>query len=461
LANSPVDSPAVRAVRFCVLVVDDNPEMARTLADGLGDHGYDAVAVSSGSEAIARLEAGGVDAVVTDLRMPKIDGLAVLDASRRLEPGRPVIIMTAFSAIDSAVESIRRGAHHYLTKPFKQDELVIFLGRALDESRLRREAAALQRELGGRFVARAIIGDSAAMRVVRDLILRVADAPAPVLIQGETGTGKGLVARALHGESGRAGAAFVSVNCAAIPEGLLESELFGYVRGAFTGAARDHGGLFAEARGGTLFLDEIGDMPLALQAKLLHVIESGNVRPVGGTREQSIDVRIVAATNRNLAAAVKGGSFREDLLYRLDVVSIWLPALRDHREDLPALAAHLLAELRGRYPKTIVERVGADAMAAMARHAWPGNVRELAHVLERVVLLGHSPEVGLADLPPAVRDPAAADPLEFSGEILPIRELQRRYAAWAVTQTGGHRAQAAEKLGIDVKTLRSWLDGGG
>lgn len=444
--------------RFRILVVDDNPEMARTLADGLADHGYDALAVSSGAEAIARLELGGVDAVVSDLRMPNVDGLAVLDSSRRLDPGRPVIIMTAFSAIDSAVESIRRGAQHYLTKPFKQDKLVIFLQRALDEARLRREAAALQRELGGRFVARAIIGDSPAMRALRELILRVADAPAPVLIQGETGTGKGLVARALHGESDRAGAAFVSLNCAAIPEGLLESELFGYVRGAFTGAARDHGGLFAEARGGTLFLDEIGDMPPPLQAKLLHVIESGTVRPIGGTREQAVDVRIVAATNRNLAAAVRAGTFREDLLYRLDVVPINLPALRDHREDLPALTAHILTELRARYPKSPVERVGREAMETMSRHAWPGNVRELAHVLERMVLLGGAPEIAPGDLPPALRDPAAAAPLEFSGEILPIRELQRRYAAWAVTQTGGHRAQAAEKLGIDVKTLRSWLD---
>ena len=446
------------SARFRILIVDDSPEMARTLADGLSDHGYETVAVSSGTEAVARLELGGIDAVVSDLRMPQVDGLAVLDASRRLDPGRPVIIMTAFSAIDSAVESIRRGAQHYLTKPFKQDELVIFLQRALDDARLRREAAALQRELGGRFVARAIIGESPAMRSLRELILRVADAPAPVLIQGETGTGKGLVARALHGESGRAGAAFVSVNCAAIPEGLLESELFGYVRGAFTGAARDHGGLFAEARGGTLFLDEIGDMPLALQAKLLHVIESGSVRPLGGAREQSVDVRIVAATNRNLATAVRAGTFREDLLYRLDVVPIDLPALRDHREDLPALVTHLLADLRTRYPKSPVERLGREALEVMSRHAWPGNVRELAHVLERVVLLSGSAEIGLGDLPAAVRDPAAADPVEFSGEILPIRELQRRYAAWAVSQTGGHRAQAAEKLGIDVKTLRSWLD---
>ena len=446
------------ADRARVLVVDDNLEMARTLCDGLGDHGYQALAVSSGAEAIARLEAGGVDAVVTDLRMPNVDGLAVLESSRRLEPGRPVIIMTAFSAIDSAVESIRRGANHYLTKPFKQDELLIFLERALGEVRLRREAAALKRELGGRLVARAIVGDSPPIRALRELVARVADAPAPILIAGETGTGKGLVARALHGESGRASGPFVSLNCAAIPEGLLESELFGYVRGAFTGAAHDRAGLFAEASGGTLFLDEIGEMPIALQAKLLHVIEAQSVRPVGGTREVAVDARIVAATNRNLAAAVKEGRFREDLLYRLDVVAIALPALRDRREDLPQLAAHLIAELRGRYPASPVERLGPEALAVLGRHRWPGNVRELSHVLERIMLLGRSAEIGVEDLPPAVRDPAGADPLEFRGEILPIRELQRRYAAWALTQTGGHRARAAEKLGIDVKTLRGWLE---
>jgi two-component system response regulator HydG len=446
------------AERARVLVVDDNLEMARTLAEGLDDHGYQGIAVSTGSEAIARLEAGGVEALVTDLRMPNVDGLAVLEASRRLDPIRPVIIMTAFSAIDTAVESIRRGANHYLTKPFKQDELYIFLGRALEEVRLRREAAALKRELGGRLVARAIVGDSLPIRAVRELVARVADAPVPILIQGETGTGKGLVARALHGESGRAGGPFVAVNCAAIPEGLLESELFGYVRGAFTGATHDRGGLFAEASGGTLFLDEIGEMPPALQAKLLHVIEAQSVRPVGGTRELPVDARIVAATNRNLPAAVREGKFREDLLYRLDVVAIALPALRDRREDLPQLCAHLLAELRGRYPTSPVERVGGEALAVMGRHGWPGNVRELSHVLERLVLLGRRAEITAEDLPPAVRDPAAADPLEFRGEILPIRELQRRYAAWALTQTGGHRARAAEKLGIDVKTLRGWLE---
>ena len=199
-------------------------------------------------------------------------------------------------------------------------------------------------------------------------------------------------------------------------------------------------------------------MPMTLQAKLLHVIEARSVRPVGGAREVAVDARIVAATNRNLAAAVKEGKFREDLLYRLDVVSLSLPALRDRREDLPQLAAHLMATLRERYPASPVERLGAEALAVLGRHLWPGNVRELSHVLERIVLLGRNAEIGVDDLPAAVRDPAAADPLEFRGEILPIRELQRRYAAWALTQVGGHRARAAEKLGIDVKTLRSWLE---
>ena len=446
------------AERARVLVVDDNLEMARTLGEGLGDHGYLATAVSSGAEAIGLMEAGGIDAVVTDLRMPNVDGLAVLESSRRLDPSRPVIIMTAFSAIDSAVESIRRGANHYLTKPFKQDELLIFLGRALEEVRLRREAAALKRELGGRAMAKTIVGDSPPIRALRELVARVADAPVPILIQGETGTGKGLVARALHTEGGRAAGPFVAINCAAIPEGLLESELFGYVRGAFTGAVHDRAGLFAEASGGTLFLDEIGEMSPALQAKLLHVIEAQSVRPVGGTREVPVDARIVAATNRNLMVAVREGKFREDLLYRLDVVAIALPALRDRREDLPQLCAHLMANLRGRYPTSPVERLGPEALAVMGRHPWPGNVRELGHVLERIVLLGRSAEIGVDDLPPALRDPAAADPLEFRGEILPIRELQRRYAAWALTQTGGHRARAAEQLGIDVKTLRGWLE---
>jgi len=443
-----------------ILVVDDNLDMARGVAEGLADADYDAVAVGSGDEALRRLESEEFAGVVTDLRMAGTDGLAVLAASRQRDPDRPVIVMTAYSAIDSAIESIRRGAYHYLTKPFKQEELAIFLGRALADVRVRREASALKSALKSKWAASNLIGHSPAMAAVRDRIQRVADAPAPVIVTGETGTGKGLVAKALHADSRRAEAAFVSVNCAALPENLLESELFGHARGAFTGATSERPGLFVEADGGTLFLDEIGEMTPALQAKLLHVLENGAVRPVGSTKPRAVDVRIVVATHRNLAQAARQGTFREDLLYRLDVISIEVPALRDRREDIPELVEHFLRTVRAQYPSSPVERLTPEAVQELARYAWPGNVRELAHTIERLVLLGQAPLVSLGDVPEAIRRGTAAGAPEFAGEIIPMHELERRYAAWAVGQTGGHRGRAAEKLEIDPKTLRKWLDPG-
>ena len=442
-----------------VLVVDDNLEMARTIAEGLIDRSYDAVPLASGHEAIGRLTAERFDVLVTDLRMPKVDGMELLAASRRLDPARPVIVMTAYSAIDTAVESIRQGAYHYLTKPFKQDELVIFLERALDQVRVRTEASALRTALRAKFSVSRIVGASPAMQAVRERIQRVADAPAPVIVLGETGTGKGVVARALHGGSRRAERPFVSVNCAALPEALLESELFGHVKGAFSGATADRPGLFAEADGGSLFLDEIGDMPLALQAKLLHVLESGTVRSVGSTKEREIDVRIIAATHRNLLQGAREGRFREDLLYRLDVVSIVLPALRDHREDIPTLLDHFLSECRAKYPQSEVRDFSPEAVDRLVRHRWPGNVRELAHLVEQLVLLGRGAVIAASDLPAAINAGTdAEDTFEFRGEVKPMTEIERLYAAWALAQTGGHRAQTAEKLGVDPKTLRKWLE---
>jgi two-component system response regulator HydG len=440
-----------------VLIVDDNVEMGRGLADGLMDRGYQAVSVGSGSEAIQALTGQAFDAVVTDLRMPNVDGLEVLKTSRRMAADRPVIVMTAFSAIESAVESMRQGAYTYLTKPFKTDELAIFLERALDEMAVRREATALRRALGQEQVRSRIVGSGVAMRAVRELIARVADAPAPVLILGETGTGKGLLARSIHGQSGRASKRFVSVNCAALPENLLESELFGHRKGAFTGAVSDRQGLFAEADGGTLFLDEIGDMAPGLQGKLLHVLECGAIRPVGSSKEETVDVRIIAATHRDLRKAVREGRFREDLFYRLDVVSIVVPPLRHRKEEIPELVAHFLADAKGRYPQSPVERFAPEALQALARHDWPGNVRELAHMVERLVLLGRGPEIVAADIPAGSMDPAEPAHSEFAGDIMPIRELQRRYAVWALGQVGGHRGRAAERLGIDAKTLWKWL----
>jgi len=438
-----------------VLVVDDNLEMARMLCDGLGE-GYEAVASSSGREAIERVSRESFDAVVTDLRMPDGDGLGVLAASRAAAPERPVIVMTAFSAIDSAVESIRQGAYHYLTKPFKVEELRIFLGRALDELRVRQEAKALRSAMRDRFSTGGVLGQSKRLQAVLDIVERVAGSPVPVLITGETGTGKGLVARAIHAESRRTGP-LVPVNCAALPEHLLESELFGHVKGAFTGAASSRPGLFTEASGGTLFLDEVGEMALPLQAKFLRVLEAGAVRPVGAEREHSVDVRVVAASNRNLREAVRLGAFREDLLYRLDVVTIEVPPLRHRREDVLLLAENFMVEARGRHPDSPVLRISAEVAERLSAYDWPGNVRELQHVMERVVVLGSHPDVRVEDLPASMLQAGPSAGLTFRGQVIPVRDLQRRYAVWALEQTGGHRGRTAERLGVDAKTLAKWL----
>ena len=446
-----MDSPKGSA-KPRVLVVDDDLAMAEVLTDGLAERGYDAVPLGSSREAAKRLSEEPFDALVTDLRMPDVDGLALLAIARKVAPGCPVIVMTAYSAVETAIESIRQGAYHYLTKPFKVDELALFLGRALDESRVRREAAGLRRALREHFELSNLIGQSAAMRDVRELVERVADANAPVLILGETGTGKGVVARAIHAHGRRANAPFVAVNCAALPENLLESELFGHVKGAFTGATSHRIGLLQEADGGTLFLDEISEMTPALQAKLLHVLESGAVRAVGANKEHHVDTRIVAATHRDLRAQIANGAFREDLLYRLDVVTIALPALRHRREDLPMLLEHFFARARAKHPHSPVERLSPEATKRLFDHTWPGNVRELEHVVERLVLLGRSAEVLASELPATTGAPSEASAL-FKGSVLPMREIQRRYAAWAYEQMGGRKLVTADKLGVDVKTL--------
>jgi two-component system response regulator HydG len=438
--------------------VDDKIDMAETIADGLRDRGWKARAQASSKTARRLLAGGEIDALVTDLRMPDVDGLALLAESRRADATRPVIIMTAYGDVESAVESIRQGAYHYIVKPFKLDELVLFLERALDEQRVRSEARALRAALAERFSLGSIVGKSAPMQAVYDVIERVKDASVPVLVVGETGTGKGLVARALHAESRRNGKAFVAVNCASLPEALLESELFGHTKGAFTGANVSSAGLFAEANGGTLLLDEIGEMAPALQAKLLHVLESGTVRAVGATRERAVDVRIVAATHRDLRELVRTGRFRDDLFYRLDVITLEISALRHRREDIPMLVEHFFAQSRAKNPESLVESCSPEALGALMDHSWPGNVRELAHVIERLVLLGRSSVVQRADLPAATLSTRPARlPSILDGAIAPIREVQRRYAAWSLEQMAGNKKRAAERLGVDVKTLSKWL----
>jgi two-component system response regulator HydG len=448
--------PELTAKRPRVLIVDDHLSMAETVADGLIECGYDALAIASSRLAAKMLAEEAFDALVTDLRMPELDGLELLRISRAAAPSRPVIVMTAYSAVESAIESIRQGAFHYLTKPFKVDELSLFLSRALEDSRLRREAAALRSALRERFGLANVVGESDAMRALGELVERVAGASSPVLLTGETGTGKGLIARALHAHGPRASEPFVAVNCAALPENLLESELFGHVKGAFTGATASREGLFVDAHRGTLFLDEIGEIAASLQAKLLRALESGAVRPVGANKERSIDVRIVAATHRDLHERVSKGAFREDLLYRLDVVSIEIPSLRHRRADIPVLLSHFLELAKARHPDSPVEGFSKAALERLLDHRWPGNVRELEHLVERMVLLGKGREIEISELPRTIAQ-RAATPMTFQGDIVPLREMQRRYASWAFEMLGARRMVTAERLDVDIKTLARLL----
>ncbi len=332
------------------------------------------------------------------------------------------------------------------------------LGRANDSSPT--EPIDSRRTSRAKHLLSNMIGHSPPMRALAEKIRRVADASVPVILLGETGVGKNLVARTIHESSHRATRSFVSINCAALPAALLESELFGYVKGAFTGATSDHPGLLAEADGGSLFLDEIAEMTQAMQAKLLHVLERKALRAVGSRKERAVDLRIIAATHRDLDQEVKDGKFRKDLLYRLDVVSVVVPPLRDRREDIPEILHYFLDQVRSRYPQTSVRRFSPQVLAELGRYNWPGNIRELAHMVERLVLLGSTPEITVADLPETVRRDHTNLPFAFHGRIVPLRELERRYVAWAVAQTRGHRSKAARELGVDPKTLRKWLGQG-
>jgi two-component system, NtrC family, response regulator HydG len=439
--------------RSRVLVIDDNTEMASTVAEFLVASGFEVETASGGAEGVARFAAAPSDAVLTDLRMKDVDGLDVLDAIKRLDPDAAVVIMTAFGAIESAVEAIRRGAYHYVTKPFKMAVVRVLLERACAERSLRSENQRLRKEVEERYSFSSLVGKSREMQQVYDLIERLAAVPSPALILGETGTGKELVARAIHHQGPRARNAFVAVNCAALPEALLESELFGHARGAFTGATQQRKGLFLEADGGTLLLDEIGDMPLALQAKLLRVLESGEIRAVGSDSVRRCDVRILAATHRVLEDLVAENRFREDLYYRLKVISVRLPPLRERREDIALLAGHFVARVRARVPTSPVQGVAPEAVRLLEEHSWPGNVRELEHVIESAVVTGSSASVSPRDLKASLAV-IAKHPLDRAKrDLIPLRDLEQEYIDWVLERTGGNKTRAAEMLGIDPSTL--------
>jgi two-component system response regulator HydG len=440
-----------------VLIVDDDSEMADTVAEFLGDKGYKVETAVGGRAALGALKKKTFDVVISDLRMEGVDGLDVLSASRDGDATRPVIIMTAYGTIDGAIEAVQKGAFHYLTKPFKLEEAAVWVDKALADRGLKRENERLRRVADERLGFRNLVGKSAIMQQLYDLLERVSATSTPVLITGESGTGKEMVARALHHGSPRARGPLVAINCAAITETLLESELFGHTRGAFTGAVENKKGLFVEADSGTLLLDEIGEMPLGVQAKLLRVLESGAVRPIGGGSERKVDVRILAATNRDLARAVQEKTFREDLYYRLNVVPIHLPPLRLRREDIPLLVEHLVARFAEQHPEQPKRELSPELMRRLMDQPWPGNVRELRNTVERLLILGRGKRLDSRDLvqvmPATVPEAMAA----LAAEIVPLRVLTRRYVEWVLAQTGGNKVRTAQLLEIDASTIYRML----
>lgn len=437
-----------------ILVVDDDADMREMVHDMLKDRGHQVTTAGSGQEAMKVLSEEDYAVVLTDLRMKGMQGLELLAEIKRLYPDINVILMTAFGSVETAVEAMKHGASDYLTKPVKKDELVRVIERVVREASLRREVSRLRKEVHKEYSFHQILGKSKPMRAVFDLIKRVADSPTNVLITGESGTGKELVAKAIHFNSDRKEAPFIPVNCAAIPEQLLESELFGHMRGAFTDAKVDKRGLFEEAQKGSLFLDEISELPLMLQAKLLRAIQEREVRRVGANKPIPVDVRIIAATNLNIGEEVKAKRFRDDLYYRLNVIELKLPPLRDRREDIPLLVDAFLkkcSESRGKAVKGVSE----PALAMLMDYGWPGNVRELENVIERAVTLSQGEKIAPDDLPPAVQgargDRRVLD--EAAEKTLPLHEIEKEYIKKILDKMGGNKYQAAHVLGIDRKTL--------
>ncbi len=439
-----------------VLVVEDEGAMRDLVVAELSDRGIAATGAPDLAAARAALAGSEFDALLLDLRLPDGNGLDLL-RELRAEPGSPeVVVATGHGSVSSAVEAMRAGAFHYATKPFVLDEVELVLRRAAERSVLSRTASALRRLSAG---DGEMVGASPAMEALRGLLDRVAPAESPVLVQGETGAGKEMVARALHARSPRARGPFVAVNCGALQEGLLESELFGHERGAFTGAVRSREGLLEVAHGGTLFLDEIGEMSPALQVKLLRFLQDGEVRRVGSNRVRRVDVRLVAATNRDLGAAVREGRFREDLYYRIRVLPVTVPPLRERPGDIPLLVDHFLARFRrpGAGPASLTSR----ALRALEAHRWPGNVRELGNIVERMAVLGPPGALDVDQVPMEIRSPAPPAGESGSGGFpadLPLAEVERRHILRVLEASGGNKTRAAEVLGITVRTLYNRLD---
>jgi len=444
-----------------VLVIDDELSMREMLTIMLGKEGHEVVTAASRAEAARVLERGPVDLIVTDLRLPDGDGIEILRHVKAAAPETVVVVMTAYSTTETAVAALKLGAHDYLIKPFDVDELKIVVRNALEKRQLEDENRLLKAELRQKHGLDRLVGASPSMVAAFDMIRTVARTSSTVLITGESGTGKELAARAIHAQSPRQDAAFVSINCGALPETLLESELFGHVKGAFTDAHQAKRGLFEVAHRGTIFLDEIADTPPAMQVKLLRVLQEKQIRRVGGTSEIEVDARVIAASNQSLEELVRDKRFREDLFYRLNVIPLRIPALRERREDIPLLANHFLARLAAEMGKD-VRGFSAEALAELEGYAWPGNVRELENVVERAVALETSGQINAVSLPRVVRPPAHAEPalpeLHEGFELdRYLAGLEARLVQAAMEGAGGDRGAASRLLGIAPRSLRYLL----
>lgn len=439
-----------------LLVVDDDRNHCKTLVTLIADWGYQAEGVYDGESAVALCREKPFDLILMDVRMSGIGGIDALKEIKAYNPSIPVLIMTAYSDIETAVLAIKAGAYDYLTKPLDFDELKLTLGRALDHTMLREENRQLRNKLGATFDTQGIIGKSRSMIHLLETLSTVAPSEATVLITGESGTGKELAAKVLHANSNRAAGPFIAINCAALSETLLESELFGHEKGAFTGAEKQREGRFLAADKGSIFLDEIGEMSLSMQAKLLRAIQEREIQRVGGDRPVKVDVRILAATNRDLQKEVEAGNFRQDLFYRLNVVTLDIPPLRERGEDIPILAAHFLKYFSERNAK-LVKGFTPGAMDKLLKHDWPGNVRELENTIERAVVLLIGEYVSERELPPALVDNDDGTVRKISLSGMTLDELEIAAVKEVLEETGGNKSEAARRLGITRKTLQSKL----
>ncbi len=433
-----------------ILFIDDDRDMRHLVSDFFSSEGYSASVAESGAEGLKQISEFDFDVVVTDLRMPEMDGMALLKEIRTKDPSLPVILITAFGSIETAVDAMKEGAANFVPKPFKMQTLKAVIDKAIEQKWLFEENRFLKGELEEKYSFHNIIGKSKAMQELYAMIQRVAVSHTNVLIEGESGTGKELVARALHFNSPRSQFPFVAINCSALPETLLESELFGYAKGAFTDAKATKKGLFEVADGGTLLLDEIPSMPVGLQAKLLRVLQDGEIRALGGTTSRKVDVRIISSTNKDLETAIEEGTFRDDLYYRLNVITLLLPPLRKRREDIPLLAQHFLNRYAGLNNKKITG-FDSPAMSYLINASWKGNVRELENTIERAVVLSNSPVITSGDLLPVRKSKTGK--LDFGDTLLPLKEVERIYTEKVLNTVGGNVERAARLLGVSSRTL--------